>query len=182
MMHANFESLETKFATLIASPDFDALLELVSRCNKIYIIGNGGLHYVGSHMATDISRLIPGTVAKSFDSFGFITSSANDFGWENIFLRWLETSSVLDEPGSTLVYGLSCSGNSKNVIKALDYAHDKLNFSTFLFSGRPLRPVDVKHPELCVNAEYYHTVETLGLMLFYEIIHRSGFACPIINR
>ena len=59
------------------------------------------------------------------------TSSANDFGWDNIFLRWLETSSVLDDPSTTLVYGLSCSGNSKNVVKALDYAANHLKFKTF---------------------------------------------------
>ena len=181
-MHADFENLEEKYKSAINSDSFGELVDLIVKCKKIYIIGNGGLHYVGSHMATDVSRLIPGTVAKSFDSFGFITSSANDFGWDNIFSRWLETSSVLDDPETTLVYGLSCSGNSKNVVKALDYAVDKLNFKTFLLSGRPLKPIKHKHSELCLNAEYYHTVETLGLMLFYEMIHRSGHACPLINR
>ena len=181
-MHADFENLEEKYKLAINSDSFGELAKLIIECNKIYIIGNGGLHYVGSHMATDVSRLIPGTVAKSFDSFGFITSSANDFGWDNIFQRWLETSSVLDDPSNTLVYGLSCSGNSKNVIKALDYAHDTLKFKTFLLSGRPLKPIKHVHPELCLNAEYYHTVETLGLMLFYEMIHRAGHACPLINR
>ena len=181
-MHADFENLEEKYRVAINSKPFSQLVDLITKCKKIYIIGNGGLHYVGSHMATDISRLIPGTVAKSFDSFGFITSSANDFGWDNIFLRWLETSSVLDDASNTLVYGLSCSGNSKNVVKALDYASNQLGFKTFLLSGRPLQPIDVVHPELCIEAEYYHTVETLGLMRFYEMIHRSGNACPLINR
>ena len=180
-MHANFESIESKYQELICSPEFSRLVEMISTNKKVYIIGNGGLHYVGSHMATDLTRLVPHLVAKSFDSFGFITSSANDHGWDNIFVNWLETSSILDDPDSTFVYGMSCSGNSTNVIKALDYASSKLNFNTFLFCGRPNKsPLDC--PVLCAHADFYHTVETLGLMLFYEIIHRAGYACPNINR
>ena len=77
-------------------------------------------------MASDLTRLVPGKVVKSFDSFGFISSNANDHGWENTFLRWLETSAILDDPASTMVYGMSCSGNSLNVIKAFDYANNIL--------------------------------------------------------
>ena len=181
-MNADFESLEKKYNEAINSKNFEQLCDSISRCNKIYIIGNGGLHYVGSHMATDMSRLMPGTVAKSFDSFGFITSSANDFGWDNIFVRWLETSSILDDPKKTLVYGMSCSGNSTNVVKALKYSKDTLGFEIFLYGGRPCTDSEIRKKQLCIDAEYYHTVETVGLMLFYQIIHRAGFACPLINR
>lgn len=89
-MHADFEAIGTKYNELITSDEFSELVELISSCKKIYIIGNGGLHYVGSHMAADLTRLLPHVVAKSFDSFGFITSSANDHCWDNIFVNWLE--------------------------------------------------------------------------------------------
>ena len=133
---ADFENIELKFNEAIKTDIYYDLCKLIKSSKKIYVIGNGGLHFVGSHMATDLTRLIPGKVVKSFDSFGFISSNANDHGWENTFVRWLETSAILDDPTTTLVYGMSCSGNSSNVIRALEFAHEKLNFSTFLLSGR----------------------------------------------
>ena len=179
---ADFENLEIKFQTAISSEEYQKLVGLFEKSKKIYVIANGGLHYVGSHMATDLTRLVPGKVVKSFDSFGFISSNANDHGWENTFLRWLETSAILDDPSSTMVYGMSCSGNSLNVIKAFDYAINHYGFDTFLLSGRSSKSKPSQTLELTLNAEYYHTVETISLMLFYDIVHKLGHVCPSINR
>ena len=179
---ADFEDIESKFKKCLSTDVYKQLCDLIVSSNKIYVIGNGGLHFVGSHMATDMTRLIPNKVVKSFDSFGFISSNANDYGWENTFVRWLETSSILDNPETTLVYGMSCSGNSKNVIKALEFAHEKLNFKTFLFSGRYSKCKPEYVPELCVEANFYHTVEVFALMMFYDIVHKIGESCPKINR
>ena len=179
---ADFENIHVKYNDLIVSKEYDNLCELFKNSKKIYVIGNGGLHYVGSHMATDLTRLVPGKVVKSFDSFGFISSNANDHGWENTFVRWLATSAILDDPKTTLVYGMSCSGNSLNIIKAFKYAHEELNFKTFMLSGRSSIKKENYTPEITLNAEYYHTVETIALMLFYDIVHRLGHACPKINR
>jgi phosphoheptose isomerase len=180
--HADFEDLEHKYQTAIHSPEYQQLIKLVGNSRKIYVVANGGLHYVGSHMATDLTRLVPAKVVRSFDSFGFISSNANDHGWENTFVRWLETSAILDDPDTTMVYGMSCSGNSTNVIKAFEFARDRFGFKSFLLSGRPSKCKPSETLEICLNAEYYHTVETIGLMLFYDLVHKLGHACPVINR
>ena len=177
----DFENLETCFAKAVNSNEYSMLLNNIEKSKKIYVIGNGGLHYVGSHMATDLTRLLPGKVVKSFDSFGFITSNANDYGWENIFTRWLETSTIHDEPDSTMIYGLSCSGNSKNVINALQYADSELGFKTFLLSGQPCKKKPLRTLELTLDLKYYHTVETVAMMLFYDMVHKMGHSCPLIN-
>ena len=68
-------------------------------------------HYVASHMATDIQDLYQISFVTSFDSFGFITSSANDFGFDSIF----EMACYCICPSEkSLLIGLSCSGSSKN--------------------------------------------------------------------
>lgn len=180
--YADFEDLEKKYQSAIQSPEYQQLIKLVGNSKKIYVVANGGLHYVGSHMATDLTRLVPGKVVKSFDSFGFISSNANDHGWENTFVRWLETSAILDDPDTTMIYGMSCSGNSTNVIKSFEFAKERFGFKCFLLSGRPSKCKPVDTLEICLNAEYYHTVETIGLMLFYDIVHKLGHACPMINR
>jgi len=173
-LSADFENLEEKFSSSIHSSEFDELIRLFDKHNSIYVIGNGGLHYVASHMATDISRLVPGKYCHSFDSFGFITSSANDFGFDSIFERWL--ANCVDTSGPALLLGLSCSGTSKNIMQAFSFAQS-IDWDCFLVTGK--KP-SLSVPYLTFNAKYFHTVETLSLMLFYEIIHRLDGNCPQI--
>ena len=168
----NFEKIEEKYSEIVTSEQFSHLIDLFKKHRDIYVVGNGGLHYVASHMATDVSRLVPDKYCHSFDSFGFITSSANDFGFDSIFQRWIET--CVNHNNSSLLLGLSCSGRSKNVINAFDYV-DNLDWDCFLISGRP---TNTKYPNIVMDVIHYHTVEAICLMLFYEIIHALGYSCP----
>ena len=176
----DFENISLKCEEIINSPIYDELVKKISISKKIYLFGNGGLHYVSSHMATDMTRLIPDKVVFSYDSVGFITSSANDYGFNELYVRWLETFSVGDLPKDCLVIGMSCSGNSVNVVKALHWA-DKNNFETFLISGQKSQILESKIPELTFNCQYFHTVEVLCMMIFYDIIHQTDNKCPSIR-
>ena len=115
----DFENITDKCEKAINTREYNELIKKVKNAKKIYLLGNGGLHYVSSHMATDMTRLIPDKVAFSYDSVGFITSSANDFGFNELYVRWLETIASIEDPSQCLVVGMSCSGNSANVVKAL---------------------------------------------------------------
>jgi hypothetical protein len=126
-------------------------------------------------MATDMSRLLPNKYVHSFDSFGFITSSANDFGFESIFQRWLEC--CVSKDSTALLIGLSCSGRSTNILNAMDYAA-KNGWESFLITGK--QP-ECPYPFLSIEANHFHTVECFCLMLFYEIIHSLGGECPTIG-
>lgn len=171
----NFERVESKFNDAVNSEDYKILTSLLNKHKNIYVIANGGLHYVASHMATDVSRLVPDKFCHSFDSFGFITSSANDFGFDSIFERWLINCIPSDEP--SLLIGLSCSGSSKNILKAFDYAKS-INWDLFFITGRQS---SYDCDSLCINANHYHTVEAFCLMLFYEMIYSMGSVCPSIG-
>ena len=176
----DFENISMKCEEIINTPIYDELVKKISIAKKIYLFGNGGLHYVSSHMATDMTRLIPNKVVYSYDSVGFITSSANDYGFNELYVRWLETFSVGDLPKDCLVIGMSCSGNSVNVVKALHWA-DKNNFETFLISGQKSQILESKISELTFNCQYFHTVEVLCMMIFYDIIHQTDNKCPSIR-
>lgn len=180
-MLIDFENIEQKCKTASESTEYQKLIEKVNSAKKIFLIGNGGLHYVASHMATDLSRLIPDKAVYSFDSVGFITSNANDHGYDKIFIRWLETIASVEDPNECLVIGLSCSGNSGNIIDTLHWGEDK-GWSTFLISGANSEILREEVDELAIKCNYFHTVEVSILMIFYDLIHRTGNHCPSIKQ
>lgn len=111
----------------------------------IYFLGNGGSAATASHFASDLSMNTQADGNKMIkavslvDSVSTLTAVANDTGFENIFLRQLE---VLLQPGDVVV-GLSVSGNSPNVIKALQYASDQkaITIGFTGFSGGKLKEI-----------------------------------------
>jgi len=98
-----------------------------ARENKktIFIMGNGGSASTASHFVGDLSK---GTIIEGFPRFKAVALTdnipnmlawANDVGYEEIFVEQLKN---LMEPGDVVI-GISVSGNSMNVIKAIEYAN-----------------------------------------------------------
>ena len=129
----NFSDEYLEYLTaLIAQLDRSAIsqfadLLLESRENKttIFFLGNGGSASTATHFVNDVS-LGSRQFEKPFraislcDNQAVITAIANDDGYENIFLQQLQT---LATAGDTIVC-ISASGNSKNLIKAIEYARE----------------------------------------------------------
>ena len=90
-------------------------------------MGNGGSAATASHFVGDLSK---GTIVADFPRFKAIALTdnvpnmlawGNDSSYEDIFVEQLKN---LMEPEDVVV-GISGSGNSRNVIKAIDYANEK---------------------------------------------------------
>tara|TARA_R110000796_G_scaffold252413_1_gene386676 strand:- start:5132 stop:5740 length:609 start_codon:yes stop_codon:yes gene_type:complete len=181
-MLIDFENISQKCTDASLTKEYDILVKKVNNAKKIFLIGNGGLHFVASHMATDLSRLIPNKAVYSFDSVGFITSNANDHGYDKIFIRWLQTiAHGVEDPNDCLIIGLSCSGNSGNVVDALHWAESE-NYNTFMISGQKSEVLRDNIDQLNLKCDFFHTVEVMCLMVFYDLIHRTGNHCPSIRQ
>lgn len=95
--------------------------------NKVLLCGNGGSAADSQHLAAefmvrlshDISRPALGAIALSTDT-SFLTAGGNDIGFENIFARAVEG---IGKSGDILI-AISTSGNSGNVIKAVEKAKE----------------------------------------------------------
>jgi len=93
--------------------------------NKIITCGNGGSAYTASHYITDWNKMVNIATGNKFhgislcDNIGLITAFGNDLSYEEIFSGQLKS---IMEPGDLLV-AVSGSGNSPNVIKAIEYAN-----------------------------------------------------------
>lgn len=99
------------------------LLEARARGATVYFIGNGGSAATASHFANDLaigtnSYDRPFRVVSLTDNQAILTALANDFGYEEVFVRQLR---VVGKPGDVLV-AISASGNSPNLIRAMEYA------------------------------------------------------------
>jgi len=102
------------------------ILDAYNNRKMIFLIGNGGSAANASHFAEDLSKgvITDQNTEKRIramslvDNVPFITASANDTGYEKIFVSPLITFA---NPGDYLI-AISGSGNSKNIIKAVEYA------------------------------------------------------------
>jgi len=107
----------------------NALNEIITafeREGTIYIFGNGGSAATASHYANDFNKGISEFTEKKFrficlnDNVPTIMAVANDIGYEEIFRFQLRGKLANND----LVIGISGSGNSKNVVNALEYAKE----------------------------------------------------------
>jgi len=100
------------------------LEETYYRGHRIFIMGNGGSAATASHFALDLTKntIMPGAprlkAISLTDHVPLITAWSNDTAYEHIFAEQLAN---MIEPGD-LVIGISTSGNSPNVINALQLA------------------------------------------------------------
>ena len=112
------------------------LHEALSKGNKILICGTGGSAADSQHFAAELTgrykreRKGLSAIALSTDTSA-LTAIGNDYGYEFVFSRQVE---ALAKEGDVVI-GISTSGNSKNVVHALEVAN-KLNCTTISLSGR----------------------------------------------
>ncbi|WP_457749355.1 SIS domain-containing protein [Sulfurimonas sp.] len=114
--------------SVLQSSDLEAIEKIVTLLDKtkgtIYIIGNGGSAATASHMVNDLGVGLKRRNIKSFDveslsdNTPVCTALANDIGYKNIFYMQLKDRIKKED----ILIAISCSGNSKNITKAVKYA------------------------------------------------------------
>ena len=99
------------------------LYKTIKNNNKIYICGNGGSASDAEHFSTEfLVRLRPKLNRKSFPiinlgmNLSYLTACGNDYSFEDIFLRSLSSMANKND----ILWVISTSGNSKNILNVLD--------------------------------------------------------------
>ena len=112
-----------------------ALADVFKNKKKVLICGNGGSNCDALHFAEEFTgrfradrRALP---AIAISDSSHITCVGNDYGFDEIFSRGVEAYAQEGD----MFFGISTSGNSGNVIKALEAAK-KLNLKTCLLLGK----------------------------------------------
>src|SRR6185295_13261760 len=153
----------------------DAIYERYLERRMVFVIGNGGSGSNASHFCEDLGK---GTIRREdfdndqkrrlriislTDNTPYILAWGNDEGFDRVFVEQLKN---LAEPGDLLV-AISGSGNSPNVLKAVEWAnrHEVLTFGCTGFMGGKLRTLVRKN--LHVPLDDMGLVESLHLTAFH---------------
>lgn len=112
------------------------LINALKDDKKILICGNGGSAADAQHFAAELlikfekdRKSLP-AIALTTDT-STITAGSNDLGYENIFQKQVESLGSEED----VLIGITTSGNSPNIIKALDLAKSK-NMKTICLNGK----------------------------------------------
>ena len=167
-------SLQPVLADL-AAVDFRQVEAILLRAREegrtVFIIGNGGSAATASHMANDLNKGAAVAGQRRFralaltDNVPLITAWANDTQYEQIFV---EQMANFFHPGDVLI-AISGSGNSPNIIAALEWARNEGAVTIGLTGGSGGRLLGLVDCCLLVPSNRMEQIEDMHLVLAHAI-------------
>jgi D-sedoheptulose 7-phosphate isomerase len=171
------ESIATKQASIVLAPAISAAAAMMTRSlledGKVLSCGNGGSAADSQHFSSELLNRFemerPGlpAVALTTDS-STLTSIANDYSFNEIFAKQVR---ALGQPADVLL-AISTSGNSENILRAIDAAHER-GLRVVALTGRDggkiagaLRPSDI---EIRVPAERTARIQEVHLLVIHAL-------------
>ena len=157
----------------------DLLFRAWEQGKFVYVFGNGGSGTTATHICEDLGKSSLREcdlqdeskrrlkIMSLTDNVGWILAVGNDVGYEDIFVQQLMNYGQAGD----LVIAISGSGNSPNVLKAVDWAnrHGLTTFGLTGFSGGKLR--EMQSDGLHVDLDDMGMVESIHLCLFHWVLN-----------
>jgi len=148
-----------------------AMLQAIKADGKILSCGNGGSHCDAMHFAEELTGRYrgnrPGIAAIAISDVSHISCVGNDYGYDQIFSRYVE---AVGRKGDVLL-AISSSGNSANVIKAIEAAKAK-GITVVGLTGKdggkmaPLLDVEIRAP----HSEYADRAQEIHIKVIHSLI------------
>jgi D-sedoheptulose 7-phosphate isomerase len=159
---------------------YDEFLLAKEKGRNIFFIGNGGSASTASHFASDFTI---GVRSKSngfkaialTDNNAVITAIGNDYGYENIFKEQLIKLINKDD----VVFAISASGNSPNIIRALEYANEQhcMTISLTGFDGGICKKISKINLNIPTPNGDYGPVEDFHLIVDHILHNYFKYLC-----
>jgi D-sedoheptulose 7-phosphate isomerase len=158
----------------------DILYRAFLEGRAVFTFGNGASAALASHMATDIGKLtsldlgagpvVTGSrrlrILSLNDNPAWMTALGNDVAYEDVFLEQLKNHLRLGD----VVLGISGSGGSPNVLRALDYAR-ALGATTIGFTGQQAKAEEMRtRCDICMQAPVAMMEQIEDLHVIYHHI------------
>lgn len=160
----------------VPAEEFEELVHLLEQAyeegRQVFLMGNGGSGATASHVACDLNKGVSYGLEKRFrvlclnDNVPTTLAYANDVSYEEVFVEPLRN---FLRPGD-LVIGLSGSGNSRNVLKAIEYANQQGAHTVGLTGFNGGRLAGLVHTPLTVRVDDMQKAEDIHLILFHVVM------------
>ena len=158
----------------------EALAKLIETFQKalvedrqIFVFGNGGSAMNASHFATDLGKGASDKVGRRFrilslnDNVAWMTALANDYAYDEIFVRQLMNYA---RPGD-IVMSLSVSGSSPNLVKALEWSRNNGMHIIALVGAKRGPMADLAHQAIVIDSTHYGRVEDAQMGICHMICY-----------
>jgi len=160
----------------------DRLREAHRQGRQIFVFGNGGSAANASHFATDLGKGAADKTGKRFkvislnDNVSWLTALGNDYAYDEVFVRQLSSYA---EPGDVVLV-MSVSGNSPNVVKAVQWAKENKLHTMALVGGKRGKLAEIAADCIVIQSEHYGRVEDchMGIchLLCYAFMENPALA------
>lgn len=138
---------------------------------QVFILGNGGSAATASHFCCDLGKgaVIDGKprlrVMSLNDNTALLTAYANDLGYEHVFVEQMKN--LIQE--SDVVICITASGNSPNVLRAIEFANEQgaITIGLLGFGGGKAKDMVTEH--VVLNSHNYGHVEDIHMVLSHSI-------------
>jgi D-sedoheptulose 7-phosphate isomerase len=160
---------------------YDRAIDLIRSAwqggRQVITLGNGGSSMTALHFQTDWAKNIYLKTGKPFrgrslvDNLGLVMAYSNDFSFQDVFIEQLKNYL---EPGD-LVVAISGSGNSENVIRAVEYAnqHGAVTLGLSGYDGGRLKKI-AQH-NLWVNVPDMQIVEDIHAVFGHLVLQALAY-------
>ncbi len=158
------------------------LAEALRHDRQIFVCGNGGSAANASHFATDLGKGSSDALGKRFrvlslnDNVSWMSAIGNDYAYEDVFSRQLEN---YGRAGDVLIC-VSVSGNSPNVVKALEWAKGHSLRTIALVGAKRGKAATLGDETIVIDDTHYGRVEDAQMhilhMLCYAFMERPEAA------
>lgn len=152
------------------------LSKFVQSCKdekQIFVFGNGGSASNASHFVTDFAKGVGdavGTKIKALslnENVSLMTAIGNDYSFEEIYSKQLAN---LGQPGD-LVFTLSVSGNSPNLVKAVEWANEHGLHTIALVGGKKGKLYEIAKQSVVIDSLHYGHVEDIHMLICHIITY-----------
>ncbi|MFH1038063.1 MAG: SIS domain-containing protein [PVC group bacterium] len=147
------------------------MLKAIAAGKQIIIFGNGGSASTAAHFVCDLAKGVftgggPRIKALSLnDCIPLMTAWSNDEGYDRVFVEPL--ANYLEE--GDLVIGISASGNSPNVLRAIEYANRHGAVTVGLVGKGGGELADLAQLSIVVKSDSYEEVEDIHVVITHML-------------
>ena len=157
----------------------DLYCQALEEGRQIFVFGNGGSAANASHFATDLGKGSSDRLERRFrvlslnDNASWLTALGNDYAYEDVFVRQLMNYGRSGD----LVMTMSVSGNSPNLVKAVEWARENGLHTIALVGGKRGRLAELAKHSIAIEDTHYGRVEDahMGIchMICYAFMERA---------